>query len=175
MSNTITAYFKGKTGVAEAVYQNDYGIVMAFDGIYLPPHFDCYFSAPGSDTAVAAIGADNRVVIPNTILSKSGNMSVHIPLHTGTSDSEVEYVAYFKVIARARPEDDGTPAQMTAIEQALSLLQTPIGNITAIVNEALSIAGLPTVTASDAGKFLRVNSSGVWAAEAVASAESEAY
>ena len=34
---------------------------------------------------------------------------------------------------------------------------------------------LPSVTSSDAGKFLRVNSSGSWAVEAVQSAESEAY
>lgn len=34
---------------------------------------------------------------------------------------------------------------------------------------------LPTVATTDVGKFLRVNSSGVWAAEAVQSAESEAY
>ena len=141
MSNTITAYFKGRIGVAEAVYQNDYGIVMAFDSIDLPAHFDCYFSVPGSDTAIAVVGADNRAVIPNAVLGNSGNMAVHIPLHTGTDDSEVEYVAYFKVIGRARPEDDGTPAQMTAIGQALALLQQPITNIEEIVNEALSFTG----------------------------------
>lgn len=141
MSNTVTAYFKGRVGVAEALYQNDYGIVMAFDGIDLPAHFDCYFTAPGSDTAIPGVGADNRVAIPNAVLANSGNVVIHIPLHTGYSDSEVEYIVYFKVIGRARPEDDGTPVQMTAIEQALALLQTPIGNIEQIVNEALSFTG----------------------------------
>ena len=141
MSNTITAYFKGRVGVAESVYQNDYGIVMVFDSIDLPAHFDCYFSVPGSDTSTAAIGADNRVVIPNSVLGNSGSMTVHIPLHTGENDSEVEYVVYFKVIGRARPEDDGTPTQMTAIERALALLSQPITNIEEIVNEALSFTG----------------------------------
>ena len=42
--------------------------------------------------------------------------------------------------------------------------------------EAITPSGsLPSVTISDAGKFLRVNSSGTWAAESVPSAESEAY
>lgn len=36
-------------------------------------------------------------------------------------------------------------------------------------------SGLPTVTSSDVGKFLRVNSSGVWVAETVPSAETESY
>ena len=140
MSNTITAYFKGRTGVAESVYQNDYGIVMEFDGIYLPANFDCYFSVPGSSVSIAAVGTDNRVAIPNSVLAKSGTMEVHIPMHTGTNDSRVEYVVSFKVIGRARPEDDGTPEQMTAIEKALALLQTPTGNMQSIVNEALSFA-----------------------------------
>lgn len=141
MSNTITAYFKGRVGVAESVYQNDYGIVMEFDSIVLPTHFDCYFSKLNQEEAVPAIGADNRVVIPNSILADPGNMTIHIPLHTGESDSEVEYVIYFKVIGRARPIDDGTPAQMTAIERALALLSQPITNIEEIVNEALSFTG----------------------------------
>lgn len=141
MSNQITAYFKGTTGVAEAVYQNDYGIVMNFDGIYLPAHFDCYFSIMGSDTAIPGVGADNIVAIPNSVLAHEGKVTVHIPLHTGSDDSEVEYVVYFKVIGRARPEDDGTPVQMTAIERALALLTQPITNIEEIVNEALSFTG----------------------------------
>ena len=141
MSNQITAYFKGRTGVAEPVYQNDYGMVLNFDGIYLPSNFDCHFSVLGSDTAIPGVGADNRVAIPNTVLSHEGNVTVHIPLHTGSDDSEVEYVVYFKVIGRARPEDDGTPVQMTAIEKALALLSQPITNIEEIVNEALSFTG----------------------------------
>lgn len=40
---------------------------------------------------------------------------------------------------------------------------------------SLSAVILPNVTSSDAGKFLRVNTSGLWVAEAVPSAESEAY
>jgi len=141
MSNTITAYFKGRIGVAESVYQNDYGIVMAFDSIDLPAHFDCYFSRLNQEEALPGLGADNRVTIPNSILANPGNVTIHIPLHTGEDDSEVEYVIYFKVIGRARPIDDGTPTQMTAIERALALLSQPITNIEEIVNEALSFTG----------------------------------
>lgn len=144
MSNTITAFFKGRIGVAEAVYQNDYGIIMNFDSIELPAHFDCYFSVIGEDEAIPGVGADRQVVIPNACLAKAGNVTLHIPLHTGANDSEVEYVVYFKVIGRARPADDGTPAQMSAIERALALLQAPLTNIEEIVNEALAFTG-PTL------------------------------
>ena len=141
MTNEITAYFKGRIGVAESVYQYDYGIVMAFDSIDLPAHFDCYFSILNQEEAIPGVGADRMVAIPNSVLANPGAVTIHIPIHTGANDSEVEYIVYFKVIGRARPIDDGTPVQMTAIEQALALLQNPIGNIEQIVNEALSFTG----------------------------------
>lgn len=40
---------------------------------------------------------------------------------------------------------------------------------------SLSAVILPNVTSSDAGKFLRVNTSGLWVAEVVSNAESEEY
>lgn len=141
MSNTITAYFKGRVGVAESVYQNDYGMVMNFDSIDLPAHFDCYFSILNQEEAIPGVGADGMVAIPNSVLANPGAVTIHIPIHTGANDSEVEYVVYFKVIGRARPIDDGTPDEMTAIAKALALLQNPITNIEQIVNEALAFTG----------------------------------
>ena len=141
MSNTITAFFKGRVGVCESLYQYDYGIVLTFDGIELPESFECYFETTESDEAIPAIGTDRRVAIPNDCLTRAGDVTLHIPLHEGSSDSEVEYLVKFRVIGRARPVDDGTPEQETAIGQALALLQNPITNIEQIVNEALSFTG----------------------------------
>ena len=122
MSNEITAYFKGRKGVAESLYQYDYGMVLVFDGIDLPATFDCYFSNEGDEEATPAIGADNRVAIPNKCLSVPGTFTVHIPNHTGLNDSEVEYVVTIKVINRAKPVDDGTEENQTAISQAIAAL-----------------------------------------------------
>lgn len=141
MSNEITAYFKGRAGVSESLYQYDYGMVLNLDGIELPSSFECYFDTTGSDEAIPAIGTDGRVAIPNDCLSRPGDVTLHIPLHSGVNDSQVEYVVKFRVIGRARPVDGGTPEQQTAIEQALALLQNPITNIEQIVNEALAFTG----------------------------------
>ena len=122
MSNTITAFFKGRTGVAESVYQYDYGMVLVFDGIELPVTFDCYFSNEGDEEATPAIGTDNRVAIPNKCLSVPGNLTVHIPLQEGLNDSEVEYVVTVKVINRARPVNDGTEEEQAAISKAIAAL-----------------------------------------------------
>lgn len=51
--------------------------------------------------------------------------------------------------------------------------QTTANKAQTTAQSALSI--LPTVTSSDSGKFLRVSSTGKWAAEAIASAEGASF
>lgn len=123
MSNTITAFFKGRTGVCESVYQHDYGLVLILDDIDFGTSFDAYFEIMGEDEAIPAVGQNDRVAIPNSCLANSGMVKLHIPVHSGENDSEVEYVVEFKVIGRAKPVDDGTPADQVAITQAIAALQ----------------------------------------------------
>ena len=129
MSNTITAYFKGRVGVCESVYQYDYGLVLVLDGINFHTAFDAYFSIENEEEAIPAIGQDDRVAIPNSCLANPGKVTLHVPEHTGQNDSEVEYIVTFKVIGRAKPVDDGTPADQVAIAAAIAALQTKTAQI----------------------------------------------
>ena len=137
MSNTITAFFKGRKGVCESVYQHDYGMVMVIDGIDFTNDFDCYFSTTGQDEAIPAIGSDNRVAIPNDCLTRAGDVTLHIPSHTGSNDSEVEYVVTFKVIGRARPADDGSAEEQSALSKAIALLNHTNSSVIETINSYL--------------------------------------
>lgn len=141
MSNQITAFFKGRSGVAESVYQYDYGMVLNLQDIELPTYFDCYFEVYGSDDAIPAVGTLNRVAIPNRCLETEGIVTLTIPLHTGQNDSEVEYVVRFRVIGRARPVDDGSAEEQSAISKALAWLQNPVDNIEEIIKDSLDEYG----------------------------------
>lgn len=141
MSNQITAFFKGRSGVSESVYQYDYGMVLNLQDIELPSYFDCYFEVYGSDDAIPAVGTLNRVAIPNRCLETEGIVTLTIPLHTGQNDSEVEYVVRFRVIGRARPVDDGSSEEQSAISKALAWLQNPVDNIEEIIKDALDEYG----------------------------------
>lgn len=137
MSNTITAFFKGRKGVCESVYQYDYGMVIAIDGIDFTNDFDCYFSTTGQDEAIPAIGSDNRVAIPNDCLTRAGVVTLHIPAHTGANDSEVEYVVTFKVIGRAKPVDDGSAEEQSALSKAIALLNHTNSSVIETINSYL--------------------------------------
>lgn len=141
MSNELTAYFSGQTGVVESVYQYDYGLVLNLDGIELPTYFDCYFEVLGSDEAIPAVGTMNRVAIPNSCLLTEGMVTMTIPIHSGQNDSEVEYVVRFRVIGRARPVDDGSPEEQSALARAIAWLQHPLESLEDIVRAALDDYG----------------------------------
>lgn len=137
LTNEITAFFKGGTGVAESVYQYDYGRILVLEGIELPATFDVYFSHAGDEEATPAVGSDLRVAIPNSIISLPGIVTAYIPLHATQSDSEVEYVARFMVIGRAKPVDDGTTEEHNAIAAAIAALQNYTTNIRNVLAEVL--------------------------------------
>lgn len=135
MSNTITAYFKGRVGVAESLYQYDYGMVLVLDSVDFDSVFEAYFETTGDEDATPVIGSHNRVAIPNSCLQNPGNVTVHIPVHTGLNDSEVEFIVTFRVIGRARPIYDGTPSESTDIAKAIAVLQNIQGDVDAWLDE----------------------------------------
>ena len=137
--NEITAFFKGRTGVAEPLYQYDVGQVLVIDGIEdLPTPFEAEYEMSGAEETIPAVGQDYRVAIPDRVLSLPGIVTVYIPVHNGETDAEVEYVVRFNVINRARPVDDGTSEDQTAISQAIALLQTRSERISTEIVEAVA-------------------------------------
>lgn len=140
-NNEIVAYFKGRKGVCESVYQYDYGRVLVLDDRDYTDPFDAYFEVSGADESIPVVGRENRIAIPNSCLANSGKVTLHIPIHEGENDSEVEDIITFRVIGRAKPMDDGTPAEQSALAQAIALLKRPITYIEQIVNEALAFTG----------------------------------
>lgn len=141
-TNEITAFFKGRTGVAEPLYQYDVGQVLVIDGIEdLPTPFEAEYEMSGAEETIPAVGQEYRVAIPNSVLSLPGIVKVYIPIHEGETDTEVEYIARFGVIGRARPVDDGTSEEQTAISQAIALLRarynTLMNDVKAAVREFL--------------------------------------
>lgn len=127
MSNTITAFFKGRIGVAESVYQYDYGTILIFDGLALPSVFEVHFATLAEDDSITVIGSNNRVAIPNTCLNKTGVVTAYVYLHTGDNDGETEYIVRFGVVRRVRPDydEDEKSAWESAAAQALAMLQNP--------------------------------------------------
>lgn len=70
--------------------------------------------------------------------------------------------------------------EVRSVRTAVSEVKTTANNAQATAENAQTTAQsalsiLPTVTSSDSGKFLRVSSTGKWAAEAIASAEGASF
>ena len=141
VTNEIVAYFKGSAGVAESIYQYDYGMILVIDGVDLTAPFEVHFEHGGEDESVTMIGQDNRVTIPNSLVATPGLVTAYIYNHTGQHDGETAYVVRFRVMNRARNADIIPEEQESVISRAIALVNHPIENIETIVNEALDFTG----------------------------------
>ena len=167
MSNEITAYFKGTSGVAESVYQYDYGMILVIDGLDLTSAFEVHFEHTGAVPAVTEIGEDNMVAIPNECLALPGKVTAYIYEHTGSHDGETAYVVRFHVMHRARPEYvETTPAQDSVISKAIAALSNFENKVNARVDNKLRYkVNIPLdefnqISNGKAGQLLRTKGNG---------------
>ena len=128
-SNLVTASLeRGKTTVTtHRLWQYDYGMKLRLENIDLPDRYEVHFSNGTSGDAVIAIGDAEGVGIPDQVLTTGESVHAWLYLHTGEDDGETVYHIIIPVFPRAAPGDGTpTPAEQSAVTQAIALLRTGI-------------------------------------------------
>lgn len=143
---------------------------------------EVHYLDKGSPSTLTVDVKDGKADIPNVLLQRPGRLVVYAYI-VDAQDHHTKICEAFGILARPKPAE----YVYTETEvKTWSDLQSQIGdladleteakdNLVAAINEAARTGGgaggaLPVVTDADAGKFLRVSSSGSWAAETVANA-----
>lgn len=129
MSNIITAYLGPcPTATTEKRYQYDQGQILMFAGVSLPAAYQVDFSNnPRSGDSITQIGtADEGVSIPDEYFLSGKPVYAFVVLTDGDGVT-TEYRVEIPVIARpARTDEEPTPEEQTAIDQAIAALNTAV-------------------------------------------------
>ncbi|MBO4793611.1 MAG: hypothetical protein J5556_03475 [Deltaproteobacteria bacterium] len=126
---------------ADGAFQYDYGLVLEISGLQLPDVFEAHFSINPRGEAVAMVGQNGRVSVPDALLRTGNPVWCWIVLHTGEADGETVYTVYIPVERRAQPTDvTPTPAQQSALDEAISLLQNAVPDTQAQAARAAAAA-----------------------------------
>ena len=113
------------TAVTGTRYQYDYGQILKPDGIDLPTAYEVHFSI-GNET-ITQIGTPEGVTIPDEVFLSGKDIDAYIFLHSGADDGETVYKVKIPVLDRPRPSDEEpTPVQQSAIDQAIAALNTAV-------------------------------------------------
>lgn len=147
-TNVITADFKGEWScLTEPLWQWDYGQVLEITGIdALPSSFAAHFANRWEGASQTVIGTDACVTIPDALLATGWPVYVWIVLTSDGTDGGTKYKITIPVNRRAAPSDYPTPAQQSAITQAINALNTAAANVAEeiaanIVDATLEVSG----------------------------------
>ena len=125
-SNIVIAKFdNGESVLTDPIWQWNYGQVLRIQGLRLPRAVEVHF-AMGNDSKTrigTTVDGVTDVVIPDSLLEQSGRLKAYVYLHTGEDDGETEYEITVPVKARAEPEEYDPGEEMTALAEAIALLQ----------------------------------------------------
>ena len=138
-SNVVTASLeRGRTTVTtRRLWQYDYGMKLLLEDIDLPDSYEVHFSNGVSGEAVTVIGSAEGVGIPDQVLTTGESIHAWLYLHTGENDGETVYHIIIPVFPRAVPGDEPpTPAEQSAVTQAIALLRAGISRAEDAAEEA---------------------------------------
>jgi len=124
----ITVFFTGSREVTtRPLYRYDRGQRLIFANIALPYAFEVHFSNSETGTSTTQIGTDGGVDIPDQFFNSGADIYAYLYLHNEADDSETVYKVHIPV--RDRPEiteEEPTPEQQSAIDQAITALNDAI-------------------------------------------------
>lgn len=127
--NIVRASFVfGKTAKTRSLHQWDYGQVLRFEALDLPAAYTVHFAnQPMSGNAKTQVGGPDGVTIPDEYLTTGLPVYAWVYLHAGADDGETVYSVTIPVAKRPKPtEEPPTPAQQSAVEQAIIALNAGV-------------------------------------------------
>ena len=143
--NVINAVFEdGCTRIVTLpTYQYNYGQLLRICGIDdLPGVFQAHFSNDvGAQETIQRIGTDGAVWIPNSLLNTGLPVFCFIFVHQAEGDGETVYRIDIPVMTRpALPDDEPTPIEQSAIDEAIAALNTAVGQAEGYADAAVTSA-----------------------------------
>lgn len=157
MSNIVIAKFDNTTSlVTEPIWQWNYGQILRIQGLKLPRAAEVHFAIDSLSKTRIGITTDDvtDVVIPDSVLERSGRLKAYVYLHVGDDDGETEYEITIPVKARAEPEEYDSEEEYTALTQAIALLEDDL-QTTAADREATQQAKADAEQAKDDAEAAR--------------------
>lgn len=130
---------RGKVSKTIPLYQYDYGQNLVITGAELPDAYEVHFANEMHGEAVTAIGGSTGVAIPDSVLTSGDPIYLWLYLHEDSTDGETEFQGVIPVIKRASISDQTpTPAEQSAITEAIAALNTAVTQTTAAKNAAVA-------------------------------------
>ena len=98
-------YLPTKQSVTRALYQHDYGQMIAFIGEEWPETLEIHFNNVGDEDTIVKFGNPSGVRIPDEVLEDGRNIDVWVFTHETQDDGETVYHILIPVVERPNVAD----------------------------------------------------------------------
>ena len=124
VSNEICVAFGAlKTKTTQEIYRLDEEQYLVFTDIELPERFRADFGLSETGDTISMIGTENKVLMPDQLLTASGKLHCWVWLDTGEYGGKTEYHVIVPIKQRGNVTDiQPTPAEQSVIDQLIDAL-----------------------------------------------------